>query len=83
MQASAKTARANEAILHPHQRDIGARRLFRQIGGYARRPYRQRSGLLDRAAIKGVRKWRFKPAKLAGIDVRSRVRVPVRFELER
>ncbi|MEQ8504222.1 MAG: TonB family protein [Gammaproteobacteria bacterium] len=40
-------------------------------------------GQLDRAAIKGVRKWRFKPAKLAGIDVRSRVRVPVRFELER
>ena len=40
-------------------------------------------GLLDRAAIKGVRKWRFKPAKLAGIDVRSRGRVPVRVELER
>lgn len=40
-------------------------------------------GLLDRAAIKGVREWRFKPAKFAGINVRSRVSVPVRFELER
>lgn len=40
-------------------------------------------GVLDRAAIKGVRKWRFKAARLAGIAVLSQVRVPVQFKLER
>ncbi len=37
---------------------------------------------LDEAASKAVSTWRFRPAKLAGISVRSRVQVPVRFRLD-
>ena len=37
--------------------------------------------LLDDAAIKGVRRWRFVPAKNGGRAVRARVRIPVEFNL--
>lgn len=38
--------------------------------------------LLDRAAKRTVRKWRFSPATRAGLPVSSQVRIPVRFRLE-
>ncbi|HEY8966395.1 MAG TPA: energy transducer TonB [Candidatus Methylacidiphilales bacterium] len=37
---------------------------------------------LDRAAVEAVRNWKFRPAQEAGIAVRSRVSVPVRFRLD-
>jgi protein TonB len=37
--------------------------------------------LLDQAAVKAVRKWRFRPAMFGGIAVESSVRVPIRFNL--
>lgn len=38
---------------------------------------------LDKSALKAVRRWRFKPQKLGGIAVASKVYVPVVFELDR
>jgi protein TonB len=38
--------------------------------------------ILDESAIKTVKTWRFLPARLGGLAVRSTVRVPVRFELD-
>lgn len=38
--------------------------------------------LLDRVALKTVRKWRFHPAKMGNIPISSTVLVPVRFELD-
>lgn len=38
---------------------------------------------LDRAALDAVRRWRFQPAKMAGIGIASSVKVPIRFELEK
>ncbi|HKL24785.1 MAG TPA: energy transducer TonB [Desulfuromonadales bacterium] len=38
-------------------------------------------GVLDKAALKSVRRWRFFPAEKAGLRVASQVRVPVRFKL--
>lgn len=38
--------------------------------------------LLDEAAVNGVKGWRFKPARLAGIPVETDVEVPVRFKLK-
>ena len=38
--------------------------------------------VLDRAAHRTVRNWRFSPAKRAGLPVSSQVRIPVRFRLE-
>ena len=38
---------------------------------------------LDQAAIAAVHRWRFEPAKVAGNPVAGRVRVPIRFHLER
>ena len=38
--------------------------------------------VLDQAAIKAVRQWRFNPAKLAGVAVPSHVQVPVQFKLQ-
>jgi protein TonB len=37
--------------------------------------------LLDAAALAGVRRWRFEPARAAGVPVASRVEVPIRFSL--
>jgi len=37
---------------------------------------------LDQAAVTGVRKWRFRPAELGSIKVKSRVNIPVRFNLD-
>ena len=37
--------------------------------------------LLDDAAIKGVRRWRFVPARKGSRAVRARVRIPVEFNL--
>jgi protein TonB len=37
--------------------------------------------LLDEAALKAVRRWRFHPAKLGGLPVDSNVEVPIRFRL--
>lgn len=39
-------------------------------------------GVLDRSALKTVRRWRFSPARRAGIPVESQVKVPVKFRLE-
>lgn len=39
--------------------------------------------VLDRAALDAVRRWRFQPAKAGGIAVRSSVKVPIRFDLEK
>lgn len=36
---------------------------------------------LDQAAVRGVRRWIFEPARLAGLPVASHVEVPVRFSL--
>ena len=38
--------------------------------------------ILDEAALKAVRKWRFRPAQLGALPVDSSVRVPIRFQLE-
>jgi protein TonB len=38
--------------------------------------------ILDRAASRTVRKWRFTPARRAGQPTASQVRIPVRFQLE-
>ena len=38
--------------------------------------------LLDQAAVETVGKWRFKPARMAGIAVSTEVMVPIRFQLE-
>ena len=38
--------------------------------------------MLDQAAIKAVRKWRFTPARLAGQSVRSHIQVPFQFKLQ-
>lgn len=37
--------------------------------------------LLDEAALRGVTRWRFEPARAAGVPVASQVEVPVRFSL--
>ncbi len=37
--------------------------------------------ILDRAALKTVRKWTFQPARKAGFDVASKLRIPIRFDL--
>jgi protein TonB len=39
--------------------------------------------LLDEAARDGVQRWRFDPARSAGVPIASRVEVPVRFSLAR
>jgi protein TonB len=39
-------------------------------------------GILDRAASRTVRRWRFIPARRAGQPTASQVRIPVRFQLE-
>lgn len=39
-------------------------------------------GALDKSALKGVRRWRFDPARRLGIAVDSQVRVPVEFRLQ-
>jgi protein TonB len=38
--------------------------------------------ILDRTASRTVRRWKFTPAKRAGLPVLSQVRIPVRFHLE-
>lgn len=38
--------------------------------------------VLDRAASKTVKRWKFTPAMRAGVPVESQVRIPVRFRLE-
>ena len=38
--------------------------------------------LLDRAAVRSVKRWRFSPATRGGLPVSSQVRIPVRFRLE-
>ena len=37
---------------------------------------------LDQSAVTAVRKWRFRPASLGSIKVKSRVMIPVRFRLD-
>lgn len=37
---------------------------------------------LDQSAIQAVRQWRFRPASLGSMNVRSRVLIPVRFRLD-
>jgi protein TonB len=39
--------------------------------------------ILDRSALKAVKSWRFRPARLGALTVESSVLVPVRFELEK
>jgi len=38
---------------------------------------------LDQAALEAVRKWRFRPASLGSLKVKSRVIIPIRFRLDR
>ncbi len=38
--------------------------------------------LLDEAAVKAVRRWKFDPARLGTLSIESRVEVPIRFRLE-
>jgi protein TonB len=38
--------------------------------------------ILDKAASQAVRRWKFSPARRAGLVVESQVRIPVRFRLE-
>jgi periplasmic protein TonB len=38
--------------------------------------------VLDESAVKTVRKWKFRPARIGSISMESLVRVPVRFVLE-
>lgn len=38
--------------------------------------------LLDAAALAGVKNWRFKAARLAGIAVETTVQIPIRFQLK-
>jgi protein TonB len=38
--------------------------------------------LLDDAAVRAVRRWRFVPAETAGIPVTAQVKIPVEFNLE-
>ena len=44
----------------------------------------ERSGfrLLDQAAIKAVKHWKFQPGQVGGIPVESAVTIPIRFRLE-
>ncbi len=44
---------------------------------------KQTSGypMLDASAVKAVSKWKFQPAKIAGIAVASRVDIPIRFQI--
>lgn len=38
--------------------------------------------LLDQAALKAVKRWRFQPERIGGVPVKSKVSIPVRFRLE-
>jgi protein TonB len=38
--------------------------------------------LLDNAALKAVRRWRFEPATKAGVSVKATVKIPVEFDLK-
>lgn len=38
--------------------------------------------LLDEAALAGVKSWRFKPGRLAGLAVETTVDIPIRFQLK-
>jgi protein TonB len=38
--------------------------------------------LLDRSAVRAVRRWRFEPARTAGLPIASHVEIPVRFRLD-
>ena len=37
---------------------------------------------LDQAALKAVKNWKFKPARIGSVAVRSEVKIPIRFELD-
>ncbi|MES2308053.1 MAG: TonB family protein [Verrucomicrobiota bacterium] len=39
--------------------------------------------ILDRSALDAVRHWRFQPAKMGGIGIKSSVKVPIRFDLQK
>ena len=39
--------------------------------------------LLDQAALKAVRHWKFQPGRIGNISVESTVTVPIRFRLEK
>ncbi len=38
--------------------------------------------LLDEAALRTVKKWKFEPARLGSLRIESRVEIPIRFELK-
>lgn len=40
-------------------------------------------GVLDESALTTIRKWRFRPATLGALPVKSWVRIPIRFSLEK
>ena len=58
--------------------------LVNREGGVAELQIEESSGygLLDRAALKAVRKWRFEPGRRGDLKVTMRVRVPVTFTLK-
>lgn len=37
---------------------------------------------LDKAAVKAVKAWRFRPARMGNVPIESRVQIPVRFEFK-
>ncbi len=37
--------------------------------------------ILDGAAVRAIRQWRFRPALREGVRIRSEIRIPVRFSL--
>ncbi|MFQ6033652.1 MAG: energy transducer TonB [Candidatus Bipolaricaulia bacterium] len=56
----------------------------RKDGGVAAAQIAETSGyeVLDRAAVRAVRAWRFRPARRGEEPVEMEVRVPVRFQLQ-
>jgi TonB family protein len=59
-----------EAVVDPRGRIVRLR--IKESSGF---------DLLDEAAEKAVTRWRFRPARLAGVPIESVVEVPIRFEL--
>lgn len=73
--ASAKRLRQEGVVLLVVEVSAGGRPLAVSVA--------RSSGVasLDEAAVRGVRRWRFDPARTAGLPVASRVEVPIRFSL--
>lgn len=60
-----------DVIVNPSGHPVNV--TIQQSSGYA---------TLDKAAVKAVKAWRFRPARMGNVPVESRVRIPVRFEFK-